>query len=253
MEKKIIKYKTKKKNLEKKIIDILNLKKEKYENDIIDSNNENIITSSIENFFCNLTQNIMNVPNQLFIIVFGSYSVGKTTFISHLENYIEILEKINLGKTKTNLIMKILIKNNIENFKNIEFNLSPQIIIIECNINLVDKLNLLIQSENLININIIPKNKYSLKNKLANKIISDIKNKLNEFEQFINLSLDFTSQEKNNTNVQIDLLRSKKNILTYKDFDFLDNIVNLYYDDIVNNKNLCDNQTQLFKVHNFYL
>lgn len=274
MDKKIIKYKSKKNNLEKKIINALNLKKEQYENDIVNSNDNNTIISNVENFFNDLMPNAnmkipnvnniavnMKLPNQMFIIVFGSYSVGKTTFITHLENYIEILEKNTFGKTKTNLITKILVKTNIENLKDIKFNLSPQIIIIECDIDCIDKVNLLIQSKNKININIIPKNTSLLKNKFVNKIIHGIKNKSNEFIDFVNLSFIFTNQEKNNISTQIDLLKLKKSIFTYGDFIFLDNIVNLYYNHIVNNQNnynfLNDldtsNQIQPFKINNFYL
>ena len=41
-------------DLEEKIIDMLNLKKEDYENKIINSNDNQIITDKVENFFNNI-------------------------------------------------------------------------------------------------------------------------------------------------------------------------------------------------------
>ena len=253
MDKKIIKYKLKKNNLKKKIFDILNYKKEQYEDDIINSNDNDVITSYFENFFNNMKLNLSNnLNNQMFIIVSGTYFVGKTTFINHLENYIKILEKITHQKIETNLVVKLFIGDNDKYFKNIEFNVLPQITIIECNNNIVDKLNFLIQSKNIINImniNIIPKNEFSLKNKLINKIIYDIKNKSDEFIQFI---CNFQIQEKNNICDKINLLKVKfkNNILVFDDFIFLDNIVNLYYYDITNNSNNFD---KLLNINIFYL
>jgi hypothetical protein len=255
MDKKIIKYKLKKNKLEEKINNFLKIKKELYENEILNSNNNDLITSSVENFFNVLKQNNQNNPNnpnnlnnqnQIFIIVFGSYSVGKTTFINHLENYIGILEKITFNKTKTNMVSKIFVKDDIEYLTKIQFNLLPEIIIIECDINIVDKVNILLQDKNIININIIPQNKLSLKNKFINKIFFDLKNKSNEFVSF---STSLAYQE-NNINERINLLKLKKNILTIDDFSFLDTIVDLYYNDLINTSN---NFNLLLDIHKFYL
>ena len=54
MDKKIIKYKLKKNKLEEKITDVLNLKKEYYENETINSNDNKIITDGVENYYQNL-------------------------------------------------------------------------------------------------------------------------------------------------------------------------------------------------------
>lgn len=237
MDKKIIKYKLKKNKLEEKIIDMLNLKKEDYENKIINSNDNQIITDKVENFFNNIK---FNNKEQLVIIVYGLYSVGKTTFISHLENYIRIMIiNSTIKKTNIDLIQKFIIHlDNIDFLKDLY--LSSKITIIECNINTINKINLLISDlniSNVINVNIIPKNTIILKNKIINKIIGDIINKsdnfINNFITYIRENNIIEIEEMNSFINQINLLKTKNKILTDHDFIFLDNIINSYYLNII--------------------
>lgn len=234
MDKKIIKYKLKKNKLEEKIIDMLNLKKEYYENDIINSNDNETITDGVENFFQKIKS---NQKEQLVIIVFGSYSVGKTTFISHLENYIKIVAK-NLTKKKdyVDLVQKLNItSDNMDFLKNC--NLFSKITIIECDNTIVNKINLLIIDANIINlniINIVPKNPGTLKNKIINKVIADIKNKSSYFVEFIKNNNIICDEEINNIIDRINLLKIKNGILLEDDFMFLDKTINSYYQYTIN-------------------
>lgn len=240
MDEKIIKYKFKKNKLEEKIINILNFKKEKYKNEIINSNNNEIITTEIKNFFDNIK---FNQYKQLVIIVSGFYSVGKTTFINHLENYISTLNNVIP-------IQKIEIFKDIDYLKN--FDLSLKITIIECDINIVDQINLLIKNTNIININIIPKNKNALKNKIINKIIFDIFNKSDNFVKNIEniICENDCEEEKNYLINNINLLKIKNNILTDDDFNFIDKIINSYYDNIIN---ISNNTKQQSNTQKYYL
>lgn len=244
MDKKIIKYKLKKNILEEKIIDMLNLKKEYYENEIINSNDNKIITNGVENFFYNLKS---NQQAQMVIIVFGTYSVGKTTFISHLENYIGLVSK-NLINITSNVIQKFIISsNNIDFLKDVDLDL--KITIIECDINNVNLINLLLEKANIININIISKNTSTLKNKIINKIIIDISNKSDNFIEFIRNNNIIEKEEINNLVCGINLLKKKNKILTDDDFIFLDLTINSYYSNIIdlsNNMNLPSNTQKYY-------
>lgn len=238
MDKKIIKYKLKKNKLEEKIIDMLNLKKEYYENEIINSNDNEIITEGVENFFQNLKSNKKEY-SVLVIIVFGSYSVGKTTFISHLENYIKIVSENSTKKKEyMDLVQKLNISlDNIDYLKNC--NLFSKLTIIECDITIVKQINFLISdlnilNSNIININIVPKNPYTLKNKIANKIIADIKNKSSCFVEFIKNNNVICDEEINNIIDGINLLKIKNGILLDDDFIFLDKSINSYYQHTIN-------------------
>lgn len=230
MDKKIIKYKLKKNKLEEKIIDILNLKNEYYENEIINSNNNEIITEGVENFFHNLK---LNQKEHLVIIVFGSYSVGKTTFILHLENYIQMIVKNITNKTIVELVQKFIISPNDINFL-INCDLSSKITIIECDLNIVNQINSLMIKTNIININIIPKNPITLKNKIINKIISDIKNKSSNFIEFIKDAQIIDEDNYIIVSNGINLLKIKNGILTMNDLIFIDKTINLYYLYIIN-------------------
>lgn len=227
MNNKIIKYKLKKNKLEEKIINILNLKKEDYENEIINSNDNEIITTFVENFFDKFKY---NKYENLIIIIFGEKFVGKTTFINHLVNYIKILENIYNTENKIDLIKNHNLNNKIDNLKDICF--SSKITIIECNYNNIDEINLFVQNSNVINIEIIPKNKNLLKNKICNKIIFDIVKKSNDIINFIKNII--CQEEVHNIINQINLLKKKKSILNDNDFDFLDKIIDIYYDKIIN-------------------
>lgn len=237
MDKKIIKYKLKKNKLEEKIIDMLNLKKEDYENKIINSNDNQIITDKVENFFNNIK---FNNKEQLVIIVYGLYSVGKTTFISHLENYIRIMIiNSTIKKKNIDLIQKFTIHlDNIDFLKDLY--LSSKITIIECDINIINKINLFISElniSNVINVNIIPKNTIILKNKIINKIIDDIINKSDNFINYIRENNITGIEEINKIINEITLLKIKNEILTDNDFYFLDNIINSYYSNIISLSN----------------
>lgn len=238
MDKKIIKYKLKKNKLEEKIIDMLNLKKEYYENDIINSNDNEIITEGVENFFQKLKSN-QKEHLVMVIVVFGSYSVGKTTFISHLENYIKIVAKsLTKKKDYEDLVQKLNISsNNIDFLKNC--NLFSKITIIECDTTIVNKINLLITdlnmiNLNMININIVPKNLSTLKNKIVNKIIADIKNKSCCFVEFIKNYNIISDEEINDIIDCVNLLKMKNGILLDDDLIFLDKTINSYYQYIIN-------------------
>lgn len=235
MDKKIIKYKLKKNKLEEKIIDVLNLKKEYYENEIINSN-DNKIMDGVENYFHNLNT---EQKEHLVIVVFGSYSVGKTTFISHLENYINMVaENLTKKKDHGNLLQKLNISsNNINILK--DLNLFSKLTIIECDTTDVNNINLLISdlnmiNLNIININIVPKNPSTLKNKIINKVIMDIKNKSSNFIEFIKNNNIICNDELNYIINQINILKIKNSILLDNDFIFLDKTINLYYQYTIN-------------------
>ena len=238
MDKKIVKYKLKKNKLEEKIIDMLNLKKEYYENEIINSNDNKFITEGVENFFHNFK---LNQDEQLvmIIVVFGSYSVGKTTFISHLDNYIKIVEKNLTKKNHKNLVQKLNISSeNIDFLK--DCNLFSKITIIECDITIVNKINSLISDLNIINlnianINITPKNPSTLKNKIVNRIIVDIKNTSSDFVEFLNIHKNIIcDKEIKNIIDRINLLKIKNGFLLDNDFIFLDKTINSYYQYAIN-------------------
>lgn len=231
MDKKIIKYKLKKNKLEEKIIDMLNLKKEYYENEIINSNDNEIITEGVENFFHNLES---NKEEHLIIIVFGSYLVGKTTFISYLENYIKtVAENSTKKKDYLDLVQKSNISlDNMDYLKNC--NLFSKLTIIECDSIIINKINLLmanlnIANLNIININIVPKNPSTLKSKIINKIIADIKNKSSYFVEFIKNNNIICDEEIDNIIDGINLLKIKNGILFDNEFIFLDKTINSYY------------------------
>ena len=236
MDKKIIKYKLKKNKLEEKITDVLNLKKEYYENEIINSNDNKIITDGVENYFHNLKS---KQQEYLVIIVFGSYSVGKTTFISHLENYINMVaENLTKKKDHGNLLQKLNISSNNMNVLK-DLNLFSKLTIIECDTTDVNNINLLISdlnmiNLNIININIVPKNPSTLKNKIINKIILDIKNKSSNFIEFIKNNNIICNDELNYIINEINLLIIKNGILLDNDFIFLDKTINLYYQYTIN-------------------
>lgn len=276
MDKKIIKYKFKKNKLEDKIIDILNLKKEYYENKIINSNNNEIITEGVENFYNKIK---LNQEEHLVIIIFGFYSVGKSTFISYLENYIQMIEKNSLlgseiKKLKTCLVQKITIGSNgsnglndIEHLKDLDF--SSKITIIECDIDDIIKINSSMSGINIINVNIIPKSANTLKNKIINKIIVDIKtgyefgigtgiglglgSEISKFISFIKNKKIIEDEKINNIYNGINLLKMK-NVILDDDFIFIDEIANQYYMHIIN-FSLPANPTINFPLdaHKYYL
>lgn len=259
MDKKITKYKLKKNNLEEKIINLLNLKKHYYENEIINSNNNQTITSEIENFFNFFDTNNSNDNNNdnndnnynnnnnykcLMIFVFGSSFVGKTTFINHLVNYIKIMNYQTNNNAQTNknnidnLINKFTIKTNdeCESAKNINFTNEKKIFIFECDINYIKQINsLFVHVDNkIINVNIIPKNEPLLKNKLINKIIFDIKNSTKIFNDFFLHNETINLNEKQEIMEKINLLSKKTTTFTDDDFSFLINFAYSYYHKILN-------------------
>lgn len=255
MDKKIIKYKLKKDKLEEKIIDMLNLKKEYYENDIINSNDNEIITNGVENFFQKLKSN-PEKQTEMIIVIFGSYSVGKTTFISHLENYIKIVAKSLTKKDHVDLVQKLNISSdNMDFLKNCD--LFSKLTIIECDNSIVNKINLLMDNLNIINlniinINIVPKNPITLKNKIINKIIADIKNKSSCFLEFIKNNNIISDEEINNIIKEINLLKIKNGILLDDDFIFLDKTINSYYQYIIT-LSLSDNINLPLNTQKYYL
>jgi hypothetical protein len=237
MDKKILKYKVKKNKLENDINNILNIKKTNYENEVVNSNNNKQIVEEIEKYFSLIKSS--EHKSKLLIIIGGIYSVGKTTFINHLQNYI-----IKLSEN-TILIKKISYENNHNNtdiFSNIET--TDNIIIMEMGSNyfdknitdIIDTVKNKINNSNQnniinININIIPKSKKSLKNKYINKIIYDIKNNSNNFVSELNLN-----NKQTNTQIQnhIDELKIKNNIYSDNDFVFLDKFVDVIFSSNMN-------------------
>lgn len=243
MDKKINKYKLKKIKLEEKIIDILNLKKEFYENEIINLNNNKIILKKIQEFCENMN---LNNKKEFILIVFGGYSVGKTTFINLLEN--DIKKKIK----NHNSNIKIIINKDDNFFKSINNDLKNKITIIECIDDFVEQVNLKIKSlniNNIMNINIIPKNVKLLKNKFSNKIIYDMKNNISYFNIFIN-NLIIDQDKKNNLIQKINNLKLKSEKFKDNDFDFLDEITFYYYKKIIK---ISDDYNNFVNIHKYYL
>ena len=224
MDKKILKYKTKKNKLENEILEILNRKKENYENEIANSNNNRMIVEFIENFLNELKlDNEYN--NKIIIIVSGNYFVGKSIFVSNLENYILKISNNILNALGNNFIEKIIFDNSMFEIKN-------KITIIKVSdenlSNLINKINYNTMNTSVLNIKIIPKDKNSLKNKYINKIISDIKNNTSYFIK--NLSINNINYDiVNNINNNIQLLKLKKSIYSDDDFIFLNQVVDFIY------------------------
>lgn len=252
MDKKILKYKTKKNKLENEILEVLNRKKENYENDIANSNNNRVIVEFIENFLNELKLSYEHYNKKIIIIVSGNYSVGKTTFVSNLENYIlkiscNIFNNI-LNTLGNDFIDKITFDNGIFEIKN-------KITIIKVKndnlINLNDKINYYTENMSVLNIKIIPKDKNSLKNKYINKIICDIKNNTSYFIKNLSTNNNINSDIQNNIQTNIKLLKLKKSIYSDDDFIFLNQVVdfvfNSKYDEITN----CE--LNKFNITTFYL
>jgi len=250
MDNKILKYKDKKNKLERKIINLLNTKKLNYENDIINSNNSDLIIGQIENYL----KEFNKIPTKkLLITINGIYSVGKTTFINHLEDCIKKISNFVLDKSIIN-IKKILfcdIDDNIDIINNI--------IIVESDINepnifntlynFINKMTGIYKNDiNIINVNILPKNKSSLKNKYINKIIFDIKNNTSNFLLKLNLNNDEDSITIQN---HINLLKLKNEIYLDIDFIFLDEIINNLYDTKQNN--LITDENESLNIIKYYL
>lgn len=240
MDKKILKYKTKKNKLENEILKIFNIKKENYENEIVNSNTENhIIIEFIENYLNELKLNNEQIEKKIIIIVSGNYSVGKSTFISDLENYILKISN-NVFNTKINDFIEKL------TFDNCEFKIKNKISIIEVsnqNLKILnDKISYDLNNTSLLNIKILPKDKHSLKNKYINKIIYDIRNNTTNFIQNINIDNDILNNCVQNN---IQLLKQKKNfIYSDDDFIFLNHVVDYVF-------NFKFNETTFFKSASF--
>ena len=234
MNKKILKYKVKKNKLENEILDILGIKKANYENEIAKLNNNQLINEKIESFL-NLLKSSQSV--KLIIFVSGNYSVGKSTFISHLENYILRMFKIIFNVE--NIENKDLIKKITYPIEDVQIVFSNKIIIVEINNNnFINNENMMLNIINSINqtnthitntikINIVPKDKKTLKNKFINKILQDIKNNTNAFITEFN---SFDSSIKTDIKNNIHTLKLKKNIYSDNDFLFLDKVVEHIFD-----------------------
>lgn len=251
MDKKILKYKTKKTKLENEILEILNIKKENYEIDIANTNNNYVIIEFLKKFLNEMKFN--NEPNikKIIIIVSGNYSVGKSTFISYLENYILKISKNILYTQQINLIKKISFDTKID------IEIINKITIIEVNSNnLINLINLInstndMKSNNIsiLNIKIVPKNKKSLINKFINKIIGDIKNDTCEFVNKLNLN-DNTISTITHDNIN-QLIKLKKSIYSDDDFIFLNQIVDVVFDS--KSDDLVDLESKLSNITIFYL
>lgn len=239
MENKIIKYKLKKNKLEEKIIDFLKEKKTSHDNEISKINNiqNKKIVLCAESFF---TDYVLNNSAQLVIIVSGFYSVGKSTFISNIEKYINsfLLPKYNIDEKKNFKIKTIICDDNL-NFKEY-LNNTYQILILKCTEFITgNEIYSMINSKFKIHINIIPKDQKTLKNKFVNRIIRDIKNNSSNFITNINLSfvtnnIILKTQHIDMLEEQINLLKNKIDFFTDDDFQFINEITNIIYDFIQN-------------------
>lgn len=233
MDKKILKYKAKKNKLENELMDILMTKKANYENDIINSNNNSNIINKIENFLNTLKLSESSESNQLFVIVKGDYSVGKSTFISHLKNYISKMSKIILGQNSQLEVDLIkIIKSDDFDVGSIE----NSIVIVELNNvclfpdTIENIVKLKTGNVQILNINILPKDAKSLKNKYINKIINDINSGTNDFVSNLNLNLDLDQENKTNIQNNIGLLKLKSNeYFSDEDFNFLNEPVEIIF------------------------
>jgi len=260
MDKKIIKYKTKKNKLENEILELLNRKKENYENDIANSNNNHMIVEFIKNYLNELKSGDENNNKKIIIIVSGNYSVGKTTFVSNLENYILKISDNILNTLGNNLISNISFDNCML-FNNGIFEIKNKITIIKVtNHNLAylnDKINSNIDNINILNIKIITKDKNSLKNKYINKIISDIKNNTSYFIKNLSTNNNINSDIQNNIQNNIQLLKSKKSIYSDNDFIFLNQVVNdvfnFKYDVVTNFDEKTNCELNFENITTFYL
>lgn len=224
MDKKILKYKSKKNKLENEILEILNIKKENHENEIVNSNNENhVIIEFIENYLNELKLDNKQGEKKIIIIVSGNYSVGKSTFISNLENYILKISNNIFNTNNNDFIDKLT-------FDNSEFEIKNKITIIKVlndNLKILnDKMGYDLDNTSILNVKILPKDKNSLKNKYINKIIYDIRNNTSNFIQNINIDSDTI-----NTSIQnnIQLLKQKKSIYSDDDFIFLNHVVDYVF------------------------
>jgi ATPase subunit of ABC transporter with duplicated ATPase domains len=164
---------------------------------------EEIITSKINE----KNTKMKNIFNGLFfltnedtkqtIFITGLYGVGKTTFIKYLEKHIHTTNKTTI---LCELSYQDIFEYNRDNKDN-----------------------------NIYIIHLVPENTESYKSKLINKLLEDYKTGNNTLINYLKtLNLDV---EENN----IDLYKvfNKKTILSDKNFNFLDPVINFLYKKIL--------------------
>ena len=206
---KIIKYKLKKIKIENKINNLIVNKKKSHQK-FIDKTIANIKNLP------DIINQIKNSEQKKYIIVTGTYGVGKSTIIKILQNSLQIQNCSWINLNDNNL------EENINNIMVTDINLDNNLIFIEINIDILNLLLKKIVNEKIYIINVIPYNVNNYKNKLINKIFIDIKADTNDF--FINIQKYYNDLEYLYKNINR-IKNFEKNILSDNDFDFIDNII----------------------------
>jgi len=206
LDNKIFKYKIKKKNIYNKILQLL-IEKNNTKNYI---EQDNIIFEIIKTINIDLS----NLNNQIFIIVVGFYSVGKSSFIEYFDSFVnKLFTKIKINIKNLNDIQIINNFNN-HNLKNI--------IYIETSNDLIEKILNLIKDNKIFIFNLIPKNLLIYKNRLINNFFDNklISSNINNCMQEIINNINY-----NNIIIENSFDFSKKNLFSDNDFIFLDKLI----------------------------
>ncbi len=224
LDSKIIKYKQKIKKITNKINLTLNMKKKNhYLMEIVNLPFVLEIMDKIKKLDTNITYS-----NHTYnLIIYGEYSVGKTTLINNIEKI--------LGIDNTGQKINVKIDNDLEIIKNLN-----TISDTKFKINYIETCKEFVQNiydiicEDLIKttdiqiINLIPKNIDAWKNRIINKFFTSVHTDSN-----INMILN-----KINGSFSNKVLSKNKNIFTDNDFDFLSDEIKNPYTNIKINQTL---------------
>jgi hypothetical protein len=249
MEKKILKYKYKKSKLEEKIFETLVQLKKKNNKQIFKSfENTDFITEIKDTTQLNSSPNPNNIHKKVFILISGIYSVGKTTFVKHLEEFI-CYNNTNTTITKFNITNELDIESiNLHVNKYLDEKIN--ICMIETESIFIKKIIDIISDNKIFIINLIPTDFHNYKKKLINKIFESTNTVPNTFEFEIYKLLDFIKQNKKDVQIESVKKNLSKNLdIVYKkliknddeifydeDFNFLDDIILLLLDtNLLNN------------------
>ncbi len=265
MDKKILKYKCKKIKLEEKIFNKL-IQMKKTSNKQILKSFENI--DFISEIIKEILDFKLNFNNNVFILITGIFSIGKTSFIKHFEDLIlmsNIKSKFDIKNSQDVQQIKSFIQ--IENNLNNTINQENGIVIIETKYNCQEEILEILSDKKIFMINLIPKNFQLFKNKLINKIFESINTKPNivQIEIFELLELLESIKPicdnqqnfniiKQNLSENLINMKIKKNDDVFDDsyFDFLDEIINLLLNiDLSNHMNTNNKIKNLVK--NLYI
>lgn len=242
---KILKYKFKKKKIKKKINELLEKKQQQNNNYLKNLFNKTYFLDIINKLINE--QIYPNINNNLFIIISGFNSVGKSMFIQNLENFISssyTKNKIIIDSTKSFDMLNNYIFEH-------DSNEGKKIIYIETLPEITEKIyytiknNTFIPNNNIFIFYLIPHNITNYKNKLINTIFNMGNNNNTIYNIFTLLGIN--SNDKNNLNIINSLIN--KYPLVDNDFMFLDTYIETNYNKILEYKFPNDNIINLFTIY----